>query len=147
MHGPGEPLHGWHSRPLGAAHLLALLHASCHSPAESQGPPRHPSATLAPTDHLACILLSCLNLMPMGGKCRDPSSAQRGWGITKKAHLAASFFRGAEWVELLRFLTRNVHEPRHTKFVSEHAKRITPWGFLQWHCDVAVGRKLLKIAF
>lgn len=65
--------------------------------------------------------------------------------ITKKAHLAASFFvvRG---VELLRFLARNVHEPRHAKFVSEHAKRITPWGFLQWHCYGAADRKLLEIA-
>src|SRR6266581_8726375 len=51
------------------------------------------------------------------------------------------------WVELLRFLTRNVHEPRHAKFVSEHAKRIAPWGFLEWHCYVAAGRKLLEIAF
>ncbi len=47
---------------------------------------------------------------------------------------------------LLRFLTRNVDEPRHAKFVSEHAKRITPWSFLEWHCDVAAGRKLLEIA-
>src|SRR2546430_16151196 len=81
-----------------------------------------------------------------GEKCRDPSSAQRGWVTTKKAHLAASFFRGAGWVEMLRFLTRNVHEPRHTKFVREHAKRITPWGFLEWHGDVAAGQKLLEIA-
>jgi hypothetical protein len=29
----------------------------------------------------------------------------------KEAHLAASFFHGAGWVELLRFLTRNIHEP------------------------------------
>jgi len=57
-----------------------------------------------------------------------------------------SFFRGAGWVEVLRFLTCNVHEPRHAKFVSEHAKRITPWGFLQWHCYGAAGRKLLEIA-
>ena len=79
-------------------------------------------------------------------KCRDPSSAQRGWGTTKQAHLAASLFRGAGWGERLRLLTRNVHEPWHAKFVSEHAKGITPWGFLQGHADVAAGQKLLEIA-
>ena len=65
----------------------------------------------------------------------------------KKARCKVSFFRGAGWGEMLRFLTRNVHEPRHAKFVSEHAKCITPWGFLEWHCDVAAGQKLLEIAF
>lgn len=66
--------------------------------------------------------------------------------IAKKARCKASFFRSAGWVELLRFLTRDVHEPRHAKFVSKHAKRITPWGFLKWHCDGAAARKLLEIA-
>src|SRR5437899_12440374 len=92
MHGPGEPLHGWHSRPLGAAHLLALLHASCHSPAESQGPPRHPSATLAPTDHLACILLSCLNLMPMGGEMSGPFFSSERMGHHEKSSPCSELF-------------------------------------------------------
>ncbi len=69
------------------------------------------------------------------------------WVTTKKARCKVSFFRGAGWVEMLRFLTRNVYEPRHAKLVSEHAKHITPWGFLEWHCYVAAGRKLLEIAF
>jgi hypothetical protein len=29
----------------------------------------------------------------------------------KEARCKVSFFHGAGWVELLRFLTRNVHEP------------------------------------
>ena len=81
------------------------------------------------------------------GKNVGPLLSSERMGHHEKAHLAASFFRGAGWVEPLRFLTRNVHEPRHAKFVSEHAKRITPWGFLEWHCYVAAGRKLLEIAF
>ena len=51
----------------------------------------------------------------------------------KKRTARCAFLRGAGWVEVLRFLARNVYEPRHAKFVSKHAERITPWGFLEWH--------------
>jgi signal transduction histidine kinase len=32
--------------------------------------------------------------------------------------------------EMLLFLTRNVHKPRHTKLVGKHAKHVTPRSFL-----------------
>src|SRR5215471_4157719 len=63
----------------------------------------------------------------------------------KKAHLTASFFLGKGYLEVLLFWTRNVHQPRHPELVGEHAERIPPRSFRQWHADGAASRELLIV--